>query len=51
LKKVQEQVQNLEQQLVKLNEEWNKKNNHSNQGFLSNAITFFSQWFKKKLLN
>ena len=47
LKKIQEQVQGLEQQLVKLNEELNKKNN-PNQG---NLISYLSQWFKKSLLN
>lgn len=43
LKKIQEQVQGLEQQLVKLNEESNKQNNPQ-QG---NLISYLSQWLKR----
>ena len=43
LKKIQEQVQGLEQQLVKLNEEANKQNNP----YQGNLISYLSQWFRK----
>ena len=46
LKKIQEQVQGLEQQLVKLNEVSNKKNN-PNRGSL---VNYLNRWFKKSLL-